>query len=96
MKMRTKLRLTLAVGLGLAATVPALAVERRSQVEPAGHDEVDYGKAPAASAWTAVIPDGRQDDSKMQPPAPAPGTQEKSGVGTDGRYDEARMLPKAR
>ncbi|WP_242344303.1 hypothetical protein [Anaeromyxobacter terrae] len=88
--MRTKLRLTLAVGLALAATAPALAEDRGAL---SGHDDVDYGKEPAAPAWTATVPAPKQDDSKMQPPAPAPGMERKSGVATDGGYDATRMLP---
>jgi hypothetical protein len=88
--MRSKLRLSLAVGLALAATTPALAGDHGSLT---GYDEADYGDTPAASPWSATVQAERQDDSKMQPPEPAPGTEKASGVRADVGYDATRMLP---
>ncbi len=89
--MHAKLRHTLTtLALGLAFAAPALAEERGSL---SGYDDVDYGKTPAAPSWSATVQAPKQDDSKMQPPSPAPGTERKSGVTTSGEYDATRMLP---
>jgi hypothetical protein len=88
--MRSKLSLTLAAGLALAATTPALAAEQGSLT---GYDEADYRDAPAAAPWSATIQAPQQDDSKMQPPEAAADTAKKSGVTADVGYDATRMVP---
>jgi hypothetical protein len=99
--MRSKLRLTLAAALALAAT-PALSDDRGSpsghdgRGSLSGHDDVDYGAAPAAAAWGATVQARNQDDSRMQPPTPAPGTERTSGVKADVQYDDTRMVPEGR
>ncbi|HSD21438.1 MAG TPA: hypothetical protein VLC54_15435 [Anaeromyxobacter sp.] len=87
--MRSKLRLTLAAALTLAATT-TFAGEHGSLT---GYDEADYGNTPAAPSWSATIQTPQQDDSKMQPPEAAPGTEKKSGVTAEVGYDATRMLP---
>jgi hypothetical protein len=88
--MPSKLRFTLAAALTLAATTPAFAGDRGSLT---GYDEADYGDTPAASSWSATTQAAQQDDSKMQPPEAAPGTEKTSGVTADVGYDATRMLP---
>ena len=77
-------------GLALAASTPAFAAEQGSLT---GYDEADYGGAPAAAPWSATVQAAQQDDSKMQPPEAAPGTEKSSGVTADAGYDSTRMVP---
>lgn len=88
--MSSKLSLSLAGVLALAAAVPAFADHGAA---PHGHDDVDYGDTPSAAPWGATHRAAAQDDSRMQPPEPAPGTEATSGTTSGVEYDAGTMRP---
>ena len=90
--MRSKLIPSLAGALALAISASAVAAERGPQ--DASADEVSYGDAPNAAPWLGTLPSAAQDDSRMQPPEPSPGTEAKSGTTkADADYDFGTMRP---